>query len=111
MSTREKIEAQTIDRAARMLLKAAPAGSVVILFGSHARGAADAASDVDFLVVEPVVDNQVDEMTRLTKAVSSLSIASDVLVVSAERFDYWKDTPNTVFYRASREGKVYEQVA
>jgi hypothetical protein len=36
---------------------------------------------------------------------------ADVLVVSAERFAYWRDTPNTVMYRAAREGRSYEQVA
>jgi hypothetical protein len=38
-------------------------------------------------------------------------IPADVIVVSAERFEYWKDTPNTVYHRALRGGKVYEQVA
>ena len=83
----------------------------IILFGSYARGTARVESDLDFLVVEPKVASQVDEMARLTNALSKLAVAVDVLVVSSERFDYWKDTPNTVIYRAAREGKVYEQVA
>ena len=111
MTTRTIIDGKTIDQAARLLLEAAPAGSVVILFGSYARGSARAESDLDFLVVEPEARNQVDEMVRLTNALSGLSISVDVLVVSAERFEYWKDTPNTVFYRAAREGRMYEQVA
>ena len=111
MTTRTTIDRETIDRAARLLLEAAPSGSRVILFGSYARGTAAPESDLDFLVVEPEVRRQVDEMARLTETLSGLSIAVDVLVVSAEKFVYWKDTPNTVFYRAAREGKVYEQVA
>jgi hypothetical protein len=35
----------------------------------------------------------------------------DLLVVSAERFEYWRDTPNTVVNKAAKEGKSYEQVA
>jgi hypothetical protein len=34
-----------------------------------------------------------------------------VLVVSEEKFAYWRDTPNTIFYRALKEGRVYEPVA
>jgi predicted nucleotidyltransferase len=111
MTTGTIIDWKSINRAAQALLGAAPKGSKVLLFGSYARGTARAESDLDFLVVEPEVASQVDEMARLTNALSGLAVAVDVLVVSAERFDYWKDTPNTVIYRAAREGKVYEQVA
>ncbi len=101
---------ETIEEAARLLLAAAP-GSKVILFGSHARGDAREDSDVDFLVVEPQVKDTWAEMVRLAGVLRPLLLPVDVLVVSAERFDYWRDTPNTVMYRAVREGKVYEQVA
>jgi predicted nucleotidyltransferase len=101
---------ETIEEAARLLLAAAP-GSKVILFGSHARGDAREDSDVDFLVVEPQVEDGCAEAVRLTDVLRPLLLPVEVLVVSAERFDYWRDTPNTVMYRAVREGKVYEQVA
>lgn len=93
-----------------LLLEAAPK-SRVILFGSHARGEADADSDVDFLVIEPEVENRYAEMVRLREVLRPLLIPVDVLVVSQENFDYWRDTPNTVYHRAAKEGKVYEQVA
>ncbi|HUT61189.1 MAG TPA: nucleotidyltransferase domain-containing protein [Phycisphaerae bacterium] len=104
------VDQQTIDRAAQMLLDAAP-GSRVILFGSHARGRGDSASDVDFLVVEPYVKSRIQEMVRLHEVLRPLLVPVDVLVVSQEQFEYWKDTPTTVYYDAAREGKVYEQVA
>lgn len=91
-----------------MLLSAAP-GSKVILFGSHARGQAYSGSDVDFMVLEPHVDDRCAEMVRLADVLRPLMLPVDVLVVSRERFEYWRDTPNTVMYRAAREGKVYEQ--
>jgi hypothetical protein len=49
-------------------------------------------------------------MVRLRGVLADLPLAVDVLVVSRERFDYWKDTPNTVVARALREGRVYEPV-
>jgi predicted nucleotidyltransferase len=101
---------EDIREAVNRLLRAAP-NSRVILFGSHARGDARADSDVDFLVVEPEVEDRVAEMVRLRKALGRVPFAADVLVVSAERFEYWRDTPNTVIHRACAEGRVYESVA
>ena len=102
----EKAVREVVDR----LLRAAP-GSTVILFGSYARGQASEASDLDFLVVEPEVQDAPAEMVRLRQVLADLPLAVDVLVVSREKFDYWKDTPNTVIARALREGKLYEPVA
>ncbi len=84
---------------------------MVILFGSYARGQARPDSDLDFLVVEPQLQSGIDETVRLRKALRGLPVAVDILVVSKETFLYWMETPNTVYYRAAKEGKVYEQVA
>ena len=105
------IDQQTIKKAVDLLLRAAPPGSKVILFGSYARGQADPQSDLDFVVVEPKVGDRFGEMVRLRDVLRPLGIAVDVLVVSAKVFEEWRDTPNTVIYEAAREGKVYEQVA
>ena len=106
MATSEQVVSKAVD----LLLRAAPAGSKVILFGSHARGEARPDSDLDFMVVEPRVENRYAEAIRLREALRDLDSAVDVLVVSAKIFQEWADTPNTVIYEAAREGKVYEQV-
>ncbi|KPK85256.1 MAG: DNA polymerase subunit beta [Phycisphaerae bacterium SM23_33] len=103
-------DASTIETAAHMLLRAAP-GSKVILFGSHARGTLQHESDLDFLVVEPKLTDRHGEMVRLRQVLRPLRIPVDVLVVSAEVFEQWRDTPNTVIHDAAREGKVYDEVA
>jgi len=105
------MDQKTIDESARLLLRAAPPGSQVVLFGSHARGEARPDSDLDFLVIEPQVQDPHREMVRLAEVLRPLRIAADVLVTSRERFEYWRDTPNTVFFDAAREGRVYGQVA
>lgn len=104
------IDEQTISKAANLLLQAAP-HSKVILFGSCARGEFGPDSDLDFLVVEPRVEDRFAEMVRLREVLRPLHVSVDVLVVSQKVFDQWRDTPNTIIYEAAREGRVYEQVA
>ncbi len=101
------ISREAIDVAAKLLLEAAPKGSEVILFGSYARGDARPDSDVDFLVIEPSVNGQRAEMVRLRQILRPLRIPVDVLVVSREGFEAWKDKLNNVVYKAAREGRSY----
>ena len=101
---------ETIEQAVRHLLTATPQGSKVILFGSHIRGDGDARSDLDLLIVEPQVADRFAEMMRLREILDPLKIPVDLLVTTAERFDYWRDTPNTIYYWAAKEGKVYESL-
>ena len=104
------IETAQIEEAAQVLREAAP-GATVILIGSYARGDARSDSDVDFLVVMPQVRNRYAEMVRLTESLRSLHLPVDVVVLSRERFEYWRKTPNTLANRAIKEGKIYGQVA
>ena len=102
------LDRETIDEAVRRLLAAAPAGSRVILFGSYARGQADPGSDLDFLVVEPEVEDRRAEMVRLREALRPMDIFADVLVVSEGVFQVWRDAPNNLIHDAVQEGRVYE---
>lgn len=99
-----------IEKAVDLLLEAAPAGSRVILFGSHARGDASPDSDLDFLVIEPKVADHRAEMVRLHHVVHALRLPVDVLVVSEAVFEEWRDTPGTVLYEAATEGRVFDAV-
>lgn len=101
------ISSSTIEKAAALLLAEAPAGSRVVLFGSQATGRADTRSDVDFLVIEPQVTDRVGEMLRLSEALRPLKLAADLLVLSSQAFEHWKDVPNSIAYRVAREGKAY----
>ena len=101
------IDQAAIAKAVELLLEAAPGGKV-ILFGSHAREDADESSDVDFLVIEPEVRDRFQEMLRLREILRPLRIPVDVLVASRRHFEYWADTPGTIYYEAAVEGKLFE---
>jgi predicted nucleotidyltransferase len=100
------IDEATIDKAVELLRQAAP-GSTISVFGSCARGQTTKDSDLDVLVVEPTVTSPHDEIVRLNDVLRPLGMSVDVLVASKETFEYWADTPNTIYYEAAREGRVF----
>jgi uncharacterized protein len=77
-----------IAEAARMLQAAAP-DAQVLLFGSYARGEAGPDSDLDFLVIEPVVEDVVKESVRLRDALLGLVLFADVVIASEREVDQW----------------------
>lgn len=78
----------------------------IILFGSRGRGDAAADSDFDVMVVEEKPTNRFAEMIRLNRLLRSIDIAVDLLVVSEEKFQYWRDTPGNVYHEAASDGKI-----
>jgi predicted nucleotidyltransferase len=96
----------TVNKAVELLRQAAP-GSTIIVFGSCARGQITEDSDLDVLVVEPAVTSRHEEMVRLSDVLRPLRIPVDVLVASKETFEYWADTPNTIYHEVAREGRVF----
>lgn len=100
-----------LQRALKLLFDATPAGTMVILFGSRARGQGRRDSDYDFLVIEPQVRDRFAEMVRLSEILGSAMIPADVVVLSRESYERWRDEPNSLAGRAHREGRVYESAA
>jgi predicted nucleotidyltransferase len=101
---------ETIKRLTELLVKAANPNRI-IMFGSQARGEAGEYSDFDVMVVEDGVSDRVGEMVRLNRLLRSLDIPVDLLVVSAEKFNYWCDTPGNVYFEAATEGEVLYEAA
>jgi predicted nucleotidyltransferase len=80
----QPISENAIREAAQRLGRAARKPARVILFGSYARGEADAESDVDFLVVQEDGFSRRREIVRLQEILSPLRVPAEVLVVSHE---------------------------
>ena len=101
---------ENIIKEVTMRLKEAAPRATIILFGSHARGDAGEASDLDILVVEKEVKARRLEMVRLSDVIRPLGVPADILVTSRKVFEEWKDIPGTVIYKAAKEGKIlYEE--
>ncbi|MGH2903162.1 MAG: nucleotidyltransferase domain-containing protein [Solirubrobacteraceae bacterium] len=94
-----------IAEAGRRLLEAAPAGTRVILFGSHARGEAGKHSDLDFLVIEPTVEDVVKETYRLRCALDDLDVFADIVLVTQHEAEQWGEVQSTVIHEALTEGR------
>lgn len=99
------VDESVIQEAGKRLLRAAPRGARVILFGSHARGEAGPHSDLDFLVIEPEVDDAARESVRLRRTLHGMFFPADVVVVSEESVREWRDVYGTVIHAAIDEGR------
>ena len=78
----------------------------IILFGSQARGTADARSDVDLLVICRQVTNRRKLMVKMDRALAGLGIARDVLVMTPQEYERDRHIPGTVARAASMEGTL-----
>ena len=94
-----------IAEAGRRLLEAAPPRTRVILFGSHARGEAGKHSDLDFLVIEPEVEDVIEETYLLRCTLNGLDVFADLVVVSEDEAEAWGDVYGSVIHAALSEGR------
>ncbi len=101
---------ETIDRITDVLVRSAQPKRI-ILFGSRARGDARKDSDLDIMVVEERPANRFAEMVRLNRLLRPFGLAIDLLVVSEEKFQYWRDTPGNVYFEAASDGLTLYEAA
>jgi len=104
------ISEKTIQQAAQLLGEAAKPAKV-ILFGSYARGDAQENSDLDFLVIEPELQDKFREMVRLRQVLRPLRVPVDVLVYSQADINQQQNSCSSAIYWALREGKVLYDTA
>jgi uncharacterized protein len=87
-------------------LVAAAKPSRVIVFGSYGRGDADEGSDLDIMVIQPVVTDQVAEMVRLRQVIGPVGTGVDVLVYPEAEYERRSQVPGTLLYWARKEGRM-----
>jgi predicted nucleotidyltransferase len=98
--------AEVIDQIGTRLARAAPPRSRVLLFGSHARGAAAEDSDFDVLVIEPTVESPA---VRLRRELRGLGVPIDVIVMDEAKAERRAAVPGTMVERALSEGRLLAQ--
>ena len=77
----------------------------VILFGSHARGAASRDSDVDLLVVMKEIASKRAKQVEMRCALHDIHLPKDIIVVTTSELERHKNVVGTVVRPALLEGK------
>ena len=91
-------------RAAELIMATGGANRVV-LYGSVARGDDGPESDIDLLVVMPIVGRRHDASVRVLDELRDLPVPVDIIVVDPARLDEEASVPGVV-RAALREGRV-----
>jgi predicted nucleotidyltransferase len=84
----------------------------IILFGSRARGQGGPDSDADLLIVMRVDGSKRQQAVQMDLALEGIPIPIDLIVVTPEEVEKYRDAIGTIIREAVREGKVlYERAA
>jgi uncharacterized protein len=84
----------------------------IILFGSRARGDAGPDSDIDLLVLFADVADPNKRAAELYASLPDFPGPMDIVVSTSSRFERYRNVVNTVYWPASREGRIlYERAA
>lgn len=78
----------------------------ILLFGSAARGTMGPNSDLDLLVIKRGDYHHITAAQELHCALSGIGYAKDIMVVTPEEVERYRDSFCLVLYPALREGKV-----
>ncbi len=100
-----QITPRLIDKLARRLARRFKPEQI-ILFGSHARGAAGPDSDVDLRVVMPVKGSRRAKRLQIGLTLFDFRVPVDVVVVTPQEFETDVRISGTIVRPAVREGKV-----
>lgn len=76
----------------------------VILFGSYADGTAGPDSDIDILVVKEQVVSKHRESVAILGLLQDIPLPKDVIVASADEYEFYKEEPGSVLRTAHEKG-------
>lgn len=103
------LDQETLDDIVERVVEVAEPEKIV-LFGSAARGEMDRHSDVDLLVIRDCA-NRRDLSVRIRRKLYGVRAAVDVVVVTPDDVERYKDSHALVIKPALREGKVVYEAA
>ena len=110
MSRKQALAEQALKKIVDRVVQAA-APERIILFGSAARGAMGPNSDVDLLVIKKGNFRRLDVMGEIYANLSGVGHAVDVVVVTPEDVERFRDSQALVIKPALLEGRVVYDAA
>ena len=102
--TRTKTQAGIDEIVSRIVEAARP--EQILLFGSAARDTAGSESDLDFLVVKAGRYNPRKVAGEIYRRMRGIARAVDLVVVTPQQVEKYRNSPYSVVYPAVREGRV-----
>jgi predicted nucleotidyltransferase len=78
----------------------------IILFGSRARSNDVPDSDVDLMIVMPITRTKAQLEIEIGVALHDIRVPKDIVVVSPQEYERYRDVVGTLVHPASREGKI-----
>ncbi len=102
--TPQDVDHRVREIAARIVAEFSP--SLVLLFGSRARGDARPDSDVDLIVVWKDENPPPRRSAAVRLAIGRVGLPMDLAVVTPSEFARFKEWRGHVFHSAAREGVV-----
>jgi len=78
----------------------------IILFGTAARGNMHENSDINLLIIKPGTYNPRVIAADIHLCLFGIGQAVDLVIVTPEQVEHYKNSPSMVVYPALREGRV-----
>jgi predicted nucleotidyltransferase len=103
MNTQEAAESNALAEIVRRIVRVA-APERIVLFGSAARGEARPDSDLDLLVIKPGRYHRGRLTEEIYRSLIGVGRAVDVVVVTPEDIDRYRDARGLVIAQALRDG-------
>lgn len=102
------IDERTIALASSRLTAAIFGSARVYLFGSAAREQTGPDSDLDFLVIQPMVEDRAKEAVRLRRAIGDVGVPVDVIVLDSATAARRANVPGTMVHHALTDGRLLD---
>ena len=106
----EKVDEELLKEVVRRIVLAVDPVKI-ILFGSHAYGKPKKGSDLDIMVVVDKIENTRREIVlRIREALSDFLIGKDIVVVTTQEVEDWKEVPQAFVTYVVKRGRIlYEK--
>jgi len=104
MNDRRKVDQETLDEIIQRIVEVAKPEKIII-FGSAARGEMGPNSDVDLMVIKSGA-NRLDLAGKIYMNMFGVGEAIDIIVVTPEDIEKYRDCQALVIAPALRDGKV-----